>query len=315
MRTRRISPRAWNAWTLALAAGIAVAHPLHAQQAQQADDDRAREDRARDDTEETSVGWFPGSLVVRPLVSGSSGVDIAGAPMFVRRDAPAGSENVSPEARVGFGYRLPVYRFRDGHTGGPALDLALEAGVKARFALGDGANGLQNSDFRVAVPLGARSGRWEGILSLVHVSSHLGDNFIEQNPDFESGAVSRNGFEAMALYGIVPDLRVFVGGDYNFATAVVETFAGRFGLDFDPRLGRPGTIRPIGTFEAMITDLTQRWSFDALAGIGVRTGPGELRFAVTAHTGPSSLGHFRRVDERFVGVMISVIPGVVARSR
>jgi len=306
VRTWRTSPRTWNVCTLALVAGVAVAHPLLAQQAD--------DGRAGDGTEETSTGWFPGSLVVRPLAAGFSGVDIAGAPLIVRRDAPAGSENVSPEAGVGFGYRLPIFRLRDGRGGGPALDVALEAGVKARFALGEGANGLQNADFRVAIPVGARAGRWESTLALVHVSSHLGDNFLEQNPDFEPGAISRNGFEALVLYGIVPDLRIFGGGTYNFATAGVETFAGRFGLDYDPKPGTPGTVRPLGTFEARITDLTARWSFDALAGVGLRTGPGEIRLAVTAHTGPSSMGHFRRFDERLVGVMISVFPGVVARS-
>jgi hypothetical protein len=235
MSTRGSSLRARTAWSLVVAAGVAVAHPLHAQQAGAG-------------AQETSSGWFPSSLVVRPLVANSSGVDIAGAPMLVRRDAPAGSENVSPEAEVGFGYRLPVFRIRDARNGGPALDLALEAGVKARFALGEGANGLLNSDFRVAVPVGARSGRWEGVLSLVHVSSHLGDNFIEQNPDFEGGAISRNGFEAMVLYGIVPDVRVFVGGDYNFATAGVETVAGRFGLDTTLGSAGPAPFAPSARF-------------------------------------------------------------------
>jgi hypothetical protein len=276
--------------------GMADVHPLSAQQA--------------------DIGWFPGSLVVRPLVASSSGVDISGVPMFVKHDAPAGSGDVSPEAQVGFGYRLPVFRFLDGSDGGPALDVSLDAGVRSRFVLGDGANGLLNADFTVAVPVGARQGRWEGSLALVHVSSHLGDNFISQNPAFEQRSISRNGFEALALYGVVPDLRVFVGGGYNFATAgSVETLAGRLGIDYDPPSGRPGTVRPLGTFEATITDLNVRWAASILAGIGVRTGPGELRLAVTAHTGPSAMGHFRRVDENYVGFMISVVPGVVTRSR
>lgn len=257
------------------------------------------------------TGWFPESLVVRPLLGSSTSVDIGSTPMIVRRGPPAGSDNVSPEARVGFGYRLPVFRFRER---GPALDLAVEAGVRARFALGTGANGLRNADFRVAVPVGARTGRWEGSVAPVHVSSHLGDDFLEQNPEFETSSISNNGVEALLVYSLLPELRAYAGGDYNFATAGVETVAGRIGVDFVGRRSGDAGIRPLGAFEVTTTDLTERLSLDALAGIGIRAGSAELRLALTAHTGPSSMGHFRVVDERFVGVLISVAPGVVVRS-
>jgi hypothetical protein len=264
---------------------------------------------------ETSARIFPPTLVVRPLLGGPYRIDIGGGPIWAKRDPPAGSGNLSPEADVAFGYRLPVYRFRDGRDGGPAVDLAIEAGLDARFALGHGYNGLINSDFRAGMPIGMRfDGSWEATFALVHVSSHLGDNILEISPSIELKRVSRNGVEATVLRRIRGGLRAYLGGVYNFATADTEEFAGRLGLNLDRMAGDPRWAWPMGSLDLELTDLTERLAADASVGIGIRTGSGALQVGLAAHLGPSSMGQFRTVDDDYFGLFLRVVTPVVAQS-
>jgi hypothetical protein len=285
---------------LAVFLACGVCHPLHAQQ--------KLEDGG------SGAELFPPTLVVRPLLGGPYRIAIGGGPIWVERDPPGGSGSVSPEADVAFGYRLPVYRFLD-HPDGLAIDLAIEGGLDARFALGQGHNGLINSDFLAGIPMGFRFDRgWEASFALVHVSSHLGDNVIEQTPEIELTRVSRNGVEATVVRRVVSGLRAYVGGVYNFATASTEEVAGRLGLNLDRMAGDPRGMWPIGSIDLEITDLTESVSMDVIIGLGLRTGAGALQLGITGHLGPTGMGQFRSLDEEYVGLFLRVVTGVVARS-
>jgi hypothetical protein len=259
-------------------------------------------------------GWFPATFAVRPATGMHTGVDIGTGPIVARRDSPAGSGRHSPEADVAFGYQIPVYRFTDGVGDTPAVDLGLEGGILARFALGDGLGGLVNSDFRVAFPFGVDLGDWEGRLSLVHVSSHIGDDFIDQTPGIDRGSSSRNGIETDLMYRIDPAVRVGVGADYNWAAVGVETVGARFGATFDAPGDSGRRIRPIGSLGVHVSDYTSGPGITAMVGAGLRARTGELRLGLVAHAGPSEMGQFRRFDEEYVGVYFSFVPDVVVRS-
>lgn len=261
-----------------------------------------------------SVGWFPATFVVQPVASSGTGIDIGMDFLAAQRDTPAGSGDYSPEADAAFGYRVPIYRFRDGGAGGPALDLGLEGSLLARFALGSGLNGLLNSDFRVALPLGADFGALEATLALVHLSSHAGDNFLEATPAFEERAVSRNGVAGRVLLQVSPALRVTGGVDYNWAAVRTETVAGRLGVTLDPPPGPGRRVRPVGRLEVEATDYTTGPGITGTAGVAFPTGVGDLRLGITGHAGPSWMGQFRAFDERYLGVFLGFVPDVVARS-
>ncbi|MGD8496686.1 MAG: DUF1207 domain-containing protein [Gemmatimonadales bacterium] len=258
--------------------------------------------------------WFPDAFVVQPVAGSRTGIDIGTGPLLVRRDAPAGNGEYSAEADAAFGYRVPVYRFRDDTGGGPALDLGLEGGVIARFALGGGLNGLLNSDFRIAFPFGADFGDVETTLALVHVSSHAGDDFIAATPSFEPKAVSRNGIEARAFLHLGRALRLMGGADYNWAAVRIESVAGHLGLAFDPPADGRARVRPVARIELAASDYTTGPGITGTAGLALPTGAGELRFGVTGHAGPSQMGQFREYDEEYVGVFLGFVPGIVARS-
>ncbi len=258
-------------------------------------------------------GWFPSTFAVRPFTGTHTGIDIGTGPIVARRDAPAGSGDHSPEADVAFGYRIPVYRFTDGRLG-PVVDLGLEGGMLARFALGDGLGGLVNSDFRVAFPFGFDFGQLEARLSPVHVSSHMGDDFIDQTPGIDPGSSSRNGVETDLMYRVDPALRVGVGADYNWAAVNVETVGVRFGASLDPPAGPGSSFRPIGSLGIHVSDYTSGPGITAMAGVGLRARTGEVRLGLVGHAGPSEMGQFRRFDEEYVGLYVSFVPEIVVQS-
>lgn len=256
--------------------------------------------------EDGGEGWFPSTFVVQPLTGARSGVDVGTGPLYVRRDPPAGSGDHGPEADASFGHRFPIYRFSDGGESGPGLDFGIEAGMIARFALGDGRNGLINSDFRVAFPFGVDFGRWEGSFALVHVSSHAGDDFIDQTPGFEPRASSRNGAEGILAYRADRALRLFARGDWNWAAVGLETVGGRLGALFDP--GDDGGARPVGSLELQVNDFNSGIGVTGMVGLGLRTGTGDVRLGLVGHAGPSAMGQFRAYDEEYVGLFLSLVP-------
>lgn len=268
----------------------------------------------QDGGEPGQAGWFPSSFVVQPVAGVRSGVDVSLSPFYVDREPPAGSGDVSPEADVSFGYRVPAYRFADGGPNGPAIDVGVEAGVLARFALGDGHNGLINSDFRVAFPFGFDFGDWEAQLAVVHVSSHIGDDFIEQTPGFDLRSSSRNGVEADLMYRLDLPLRLIGGVDYNWAAVGLETVGGHVGVAYDPMAPVERRLRPLGHFELRVTDYRSGVGVTGEVGFGLLTASGDLRFGLTGHTGPSDMGQFRGFDEQYLGAFVGFVSNVVGRS-
>lgn len=262
------------------------------------------------------AGWFPDTFVTQPIAGARSGVDVGTGPLLVRRDPPAGRGDYRSEADASFGYRLPVYRFRAAGRNGPGFDIGIEAGVLSRFALGlgDEKNGLINSDFRIAFPLGFDFGRWEGTLAPVHVSSHIGDDFIVENSRIRPGASSRNGVELGLMYSVEPGLRLFGRGDYNWTAVAVETIGARFGLALDPPPTPERRWRPTGVIEFQLSDITTGPGVTGTLGMAMRTGTGDVRLGLTGHVGPSEMGQFRRFDEEYVGLYLTFVPDVVLRS-
>lgn len=298
---------------LAMALSLAAGPPLANAQTLAPD----QQDVGPSTSSPPSDDWLPSEFVVQPVAWARSGVDIGLGPLFVRRDAPSGSDELSPEADAAFGYRVPVYRISDGRDGGLALDVGLEGGVISRFTLGGGENGLLNSDFRVAFPVGADFGTWEATLALVHESSHFGDDYIDRTAMFEQKSSSRNGAEAVLIHRVDRRLRLFGAVDYNWAAVNVETVGARLGAAFDA--SSHGTtddarVRPIGTVELHVSDYTRGPGITGMVGIGLRAGPSDLRLGLTGHVGPSEMGQFRDVDEEYFGLFLTFVPAVVGRS-
>jgi len=83
---------------------------------------------------------------------------------------------------VAIGENFGFYTKRKGCDG---WQVGLLTGIFSQFNLSEKNAELINTDFNVGFPLSWRSGNWSMRLRYYHQSSHLGDEFLENRPDFK----------------------------------------------------------------------------------------------------------------------------------
>lgn len=314
-----LDPRLFPARLVVLLALVASSHgaPLHAQAPPRGGADPAPGG-------DGGADWFPDSTSFEPLRAAPREVALRGA--FVvggregRRRDFAG-DNL--EADVALGHRLAVVRLRRETDGGPGLTLGFEVGVFSRFFMETAQKDLIAVDYRVGAPLSARYRGWEGRLSVLHVSSHFGDDFVARfdPPPRQS---TRDGLELLAARRLPADLRVYVGGAWNFhRNPGVERTGLRAGLEWNPAPARRdgaatrgGTgdgeggpdLWPFAAVDLRTTSRTDRAALSAAGGLALRVVGTTLRAEVRGHTGPSPMGSFRERDETYLGLGLRVEP-------
>ncbi|MCL7959631.1 MAG: DUF1207 domain-containing protein [marine benthic group bacterium] len=279
---------------------------------------------AQEDTGSDSVDtgldniWFPGEFAVAPLLAFPLEIRPSAALLWVERDIDDSIDGWNLEARVGIGFRLPVVRFQDEGPSRPAIDLGFDVGVWSRFFMETLEKEQIDTDWKIAVPLGLRYRIWDFRVTLQHVSSHFGDDYLDDNPQevFQS---SREGFEL--LLGVRPgfDARFYVGGDLNlgrsedfiggeepgdpvFVFTTVEKWAFRFGAEWDQTRWGSKRIAPFAAANFEINEFTDRIATLLKAGASFRVKSIRLYLDLEYHSGPSSMGQFRTVDETWVGL-------------
>jgi hypothetical protein len=249
-------------------------------------------------------------------------VKLAGGFIFADRDIEDSLEGTNLEAEVAIGVRIPVVRFQNEAPGRPLIDLGFEVGVFSRFFMESVEKDLIGTDYRVGIPLGIAAGPWDFRLTALHVSSHLGDDYLGENPH-EVPQVSREGFEL--LVGLRPGYctRIYVGGDLNLGRSVeysgsgtpadpvveditVEQWQLRFGIEWDPSQWGGRRIAPYAAANFQTTDYTDRLATDVVAGAAFRVRTVRLLLGAEFHDGPSPLGQFRTIDETWWGAGLTV---------
>lgn len=303
----QVTPRFVACRVLALLAVLLTVGPAAAQEATEAGTEQAE-----------GTDWFPGEFVSAPLLASPLEIRPGAALLVADRDIDDsfGSSNV--EARVAIGFRLPVVRFQDEAPGRPAIDLGFEAGVWSRFFLESVEHEQIATDWKVGFPLGLRYGMWDFRLTLQHVSSHLGDDYLDDNPQevFQS---SREGFELLAALRPGADLRFYAGGDLNLGRSedftgtgepddpyviftTIEKWAVRFGAEWDQTRWGDRRIAPFAAANFEITEFTDRIATLLKFGAAFRVKTLRFWLDLEYHRGPSPMGQFRTVDETWFGL-------------
>ena len=95
---------------------------------------------------------------------------------------------------VGFGDNFGLVGKRNGCNG---WQVGVLAGVFAQFNLDTGSTDLINADYVVGFPVSFRSGLFSGRVRLFHQSSHLGDEFLLNNPNVNRVDLSYEALEAI----------------------------------------------------------------------------------------------------------------------
>ena len=138
--------------------------------------------------------WLPQNTVLfDPLIADPRQVTYSVA---IRSDDDSlGSEVIA----VSMGDVFPFYRWRNVWPWCGDAQLDLEAGVFAVFEIAK-SYPLLNSDWYLAPSLSYACDRWSFRLKFSHISSHLGDEFLVQNPSVVRVNPSREALEFHASY-------------------------------------------------------------------------------------------------------------------
>ncbi len=112
---------------------------------------------------------------------------------------------------VAFGETFGLYGHRDGNCNG--LQVGIQGGVFAQFNLDAPSKDLINADYVVGLPVTWRQGPFSARVRLYHQSSHLGDDFLLDNP-----GINRIDFRFEEVEGLMSVdlawLRLYGGGGY-----------------------------------------------------------------------------------------------------
>lgn len=97
------------------------------------------------------------------------------------------------------------------------------AGVFSQFNLSVRTADLINTDYATGVQVNGRRENWSARVRVLHQSSHLGDEFLLNNPDMERRSLSYEAIDAVLglEVGVGPfDGRVYGGSQYIFSTTL-----------------------------------------------------------------------------------------------
>lgn len=103
---------------------------------------------------------------------------------------------------------------------------------------------IESTDFRAGIPLTYGAGRWQTKFAYAHLSSHLGDEFIERNPGATRINYTRDGLVLGESFYPVDALRLYAEAAWAFHTdGGAEPWELQFGVDYSP-------VYPTGAFGA-----------------------------------------------------------------
>lgn len=268
------------------------------------------------------AAWFPDSTSFAPLRAAPREVALRGAFVVAdREDGPDDFPGANVEADVAVGHRLGVVRLRRETDDGPELTLGFEVGVFSRFFMESAQKDLIGVGYRVGAPLSARYRGWAARFTVRHVSSHLGDDFVNRF-DPPPGQTTRDGMELLAARRLASGLRVYVGGEWNFhRNTGVERTAARAGVEWNPAPGRrdarPGgsgeveagpAVWPFAAVDVRTTSLDGDVAASGAGGIALRVAGTTLRAEVRGHAGSTPVGGLRNRDESHLGLGLRVEP-------
>ena len=81
------------------------------------------------------------------------------------------------------GHSVAVLRMDDGTTADRAVTLGFELGLFSRFFMEIPQKDLISVDFRVGLPISIRHDDWQVRITLRHISSHVGDDYLVRFPE------------------------------------------------------------------------------------------------------------------------------------
>ena len=163
---------------------------------------------------------------------------------------------------------------------------------------------IVSSDFRAGFPITYRQGSWEFKFGYYHLSSHLGDIYIEDHPGIMRLAYLREQLVFGVAYRPIPDLRFYSEANWAFAEGGgSQPWEFQFGIDYSPAQPSGFCGAPFAAVNSKIEeDLNYSGNVTFEAGWQWRGPTGHtLRTGLEYFDGYSFQRQFYNVYQQFVG--------------
>lgn len=182
------------------------------------------------DLQQDGIGFhlLPQGLIYRSYLAGPKEPRMATGIISVPDDSTMWDATI--------GGRLGMFRIGSGDPIRPrGIQLDLEAAAMLRLDIPEDVD-VRSADYRVGVPLtwGNEFSQWK--FAYYHVSSHLGDEFWEKNPDFPLFRQARDALVLGRSIYLTDALRIYAEVGWAFYHVASDPWEVQFGLDYAPRV-------------------------------------------------------------------------------
>lgn len=251
--------------------------------------------------------WLPQSTILYPTqIANPRQISFSGGARFF--DGIAGKIATA----VSFGDQFPLYRWA-GFKGGD-LQLEVEGGAFAIFDMYKREFPLINADYYGGFPLTYAKGLWSYRLRLYHISSHIGDEFLESHNGFLRKNKSFEALDFSTDYQVCKNLRFYlVLGSVVHSDSEMYMKRGYAQYGFEVRGPRADFKQLFG--QPFLSVHAQNWqenhyAQDMTYALGYEWGKihgvgRKVRAFLEYHNGFSPDGQFSRVRTKYIAFRLS----------
>ena len=203
---------------------------------------------------------------------------------------------------ITLGARVGILRYGTGTSVRPdGWQLDIEGAAMPRLDPAITSAPLVSSDFRFGIPLTYGYGRWRAKVGYYHVSSHLGDEFMQLNPSFVRINYTRDSFIAGLAYFLTDNVRLYGEVGVAAVDGGAKPVEFQFGAEYSP--AHPGGAPFAAVNGYLREDVDFGGNFVAQCGWQWRGGgPGHLfRVGFEFYNGKSDQFEFFNQYESRVG--------------
>jgi hypothetical protein len=205
--------------------------------------------------------------------------------------------NLSGVFAGNFGETFGIYRNK-AFLGGE-WEFGVQAGVFSIFDVSAQSIDLVNADYRVGFLSSYRNGPLSGFIRILHQSSHLGDEFLLNNPGVTRINLSYEEIDVKLSYQLWPWLRVYGGGGYIVHRYPEDLGRGttQWGIEVvSTKTFLGGRLRPVAYADFQCNERAN-WQVghSILAGVqfeNARIGDRQIQLLGEYYSGPSPDGQF-----------------------
>ncbi len=253
------------------------------------------------DVPETESSFLPRGLLFAPLHADPRWPHFSAAYRGYR------TNNLSAAFAGNFGETFSLYRNRAPFNG--QWEFVLQAGVFSLFDLSAVSLDLVNADYNVGILTTYRSGGFSGFLRLHHQSSHLGDEFLLNNPQIKRLNRSFEEIDIKLSYEWFSWLRTYGGAGYLVHRYLpdVKPVTTELGVELtSPGSFFNGSIRPVCYMDFQVNERAN-WAIaqSLMAGLrfeNARIGNRQLQLLAEYFAGPSPNGQFYTQHAQWFGI-------------